>query len=91
METRTPRRDAEAHGELAEWERGVLSNDPAIRERRLAILKDLADGFTLKAIAADMDTSHQTLKNMLRKIREELDSATTVQVVATALRRGWID
>jgi len=87
----TPRRDAEAQGELAEWEKGVLSDDPAIRNRRLAVLRDLADGFPLKEIAADLETSEQTLKNMLRKVRAELECVTTIQVVALALRRGWID
>jgi DNA-binding NarL/FixJ family response regulator len=87
----TPRRDAEAHGELAEWEKGILSDDPAIRNRRLAVLRDLADGFPLKEIAADLETSEQTLKNLLRTIRANLECSTTIQVVALALRRGWIE
>jgi DNA-binding CsgD family transcriptional regulator len=80
-----------AQDELAEWEQFVFGSKPAVREKKVAILQDVADGLRLQEIAVRLGMTEQYVKNLLRDIRDRLECATTAQAVATAIRRGLID
>jgi DNA-binding NarL/FixJ family response regulator len=59
--------------------------------RHLTILQYVADGLSNQEIATLVGVSETTLKSRLRVIYGELDAATRVEAVATALREGLVD
>lgn len=91
MEDIPRRRQDKRDDELAEWERFVFGSIPSVREKRQQVLQDVADGLSLKEIALKLGTSEQVVKNALRALRQQLECATTVHAIATAIRRGLID
>jgi DNA-binding NarL/FixJ family response regulator len=54
------------------------------------IMQQLADGKTLKQIAAEIGKSEQALKNKMKHIRKHLDAKTTHQAVANAVRTKFV-
>ena len=58
--------------------------------RQKEILKLLADGDCHKEVAARLGVAHSTIKNTLSNMVERLEARSVMEVLATALRRGWI-
>ena len=63
---------------------------PALDERRLRILRLLADGADTQEISQRLRYSQRTIKGLVASIEVELDSRTRAQAVATAIRGGLI-
>jgi DNA-binding NarL/FixJ family response regulator len=59
---------------------------PLLDERRLRILRLLADGATTEEISESLRYSQRTIKGLVASIQLELHSRTRAQAVATAIR-----
>jgi DNA-binding NarL/FixJ family response regulator len=59
---------------------------PHLDERRLSILRLLADGATTEEISELLHYSQRTIKGLVASIQADLDSRTRAQAVATAIR-----
>jgi DNA-binding NarL/FixJ family response regulator len=70
----------------------ALSFSPAKRfdERRLAVLRMIADGATTKAISEQLCYSERTIKSLIRDVEYELRAHSRAQAVAEAIRQGLI-
>lgn len=58
--------------------------------RRIAILRELADGADTKTIADRLKYSERTIKTLIHDIQQRLGSQTRAQAVAEAIRHGLI-
>ena len=59
-------------------------------ERRLEVLRLLADGETTKSISAKLAYSERTIKTVIRDLQNELSARSRAHVVAEAMRQGLI-
>jgi DNA-binding NarL/FixJ family response regulator len=59
---------------------------PRLDERRLRILRLLAEGATTEEISVSLRYSQRTIKGLVASIQVELGSRTRAQAVATAIR-----
>jgi DNA-binding NarL/FixJ family response regulator len=59
------------------------------REHEIVVL--LADGYAALNIAARLALSHATVRNHIQNALRKLEVHSQVEVVALALRRGWVD
>jgi DNA-binding NarL/FixJ family response regulator len=82
---------AAVHGAAAglRVSRGELSL-PQLDERRVRILRLLADGATTEEISESLHYSQRTIKGLVASIQVELCSRTRAQAVATAIRAELI-
>lgn len=55
------------------------------------ILQKLADGMTQAEISDELKITRQTTTNILRRLRKTYGVYTNFQLLAHALRNGWID
>lgn len=62
-----------------------------LSKRELQVLQFLADGSKLREVAKRLRLAEDTVKHHTTNIREKLNTPTTSNAVATALRRGLID
>lgn len=62
-----------------------------LSEKEVAVLQLLADGQTIEEAAHTMGLAYVTVRNYIYVAREKLDTPTTFNLVATAVRRGLID
>jgi DNA-binding NarL/FixJ family response regulator len=63
---------------------------PDLDERRLGILRLLAEGADTREISQSLQYSPSTIKGLIASIESELGSRNRTQAVATAIRRGLI-
>jgi len=62
-----------------------------LSERDKEVLLHVADGLSDREIAAKLNLSPKTINFRVEEMKRKLGAKTRVQVVAIALRRGWID
>ncbi len=62
----------------------------SLSERDKEILLYIANGLTDREIAAKLNLSPKTINFRVEEMKRKLEVKTRVQVVAIALRRGWI-
>jgi len=83
-------------GAVPRAERVVYILDPSmascpLSKREHEIVALLSDGYAALNIAARLNLSHATVRNHIQNALRKLDAHSQVEVVAIALRRGWID
>lgn len=61
-----------------------------LSERDKEILLHIANGLTDREIAAELNLSPKTINFRVEAMKRKLDAKARVQVVAIALRQGWI-
>jgi two-component system, NarL family, response regulator LiaR len=61
-----------------------------LSERDKEVLLLVADGLSDREIAAKLNLSPKTINFRVEEMKRKLDVKTRVQVVAIALRQGWI-
>ncbi len=61
-----------------------------LSERDKEILSHIANGLSDREIAATLNLSPKTINFRVEEMKRKLDAKTRVQVVAIALRQGWI-
>jgi two-component system, NarL family, response regulator LiaR len=61
-----------------------------LSERDKEVLLYIADGLSDREIAAKLNLSPKTVNFRVEEMKRKLDAKTRVQVVAIALRKGWI-
>jgi DNA-binding NarL/FixJ family response regulator len=66
------------------------NGDGLLTHRELAVLRMLADGEDTRGIAAELNYSERTIKNIVRDVLVKLGCRTRAQAVATATRQGAI-
>jgi DNA-binding NarL/FixJ family response regulator len=59
-------------------------------DRRLSILRLLAEGADTREISQHLHYSQRTIKGLISSIENELDSRNRTHAVATAIRHGLI-
>lgn len=65
-----------------------VKREPTQMQRRM--LQMLADGYTQKQIAMELGKNVQTMKQHFYKARERLGVETMYQLMAVAVRKGWV-
>ena len=86
-------------GAVPRAERTVYILDPAaagagscpLSKREHEIVALLADGWAALNIAARLNLSHATVRNHIQNALRKLEVHSQVEVVALALRSGWVD
>lgn len=61
-----------------------------LTDRDKEVLSHIADGLSDREIAAKLNLSPKTINFRVEEMKRKLDAKTRVQVVAIALRQGWI-
>jgi DNA-binding NarL/FixJ family response regulator len=61
-----------------------------ISDRDKQLMQHLANGHTARDIAFAMSMSNRTVEAYLAQLRDRLECRNTVQLVAVAMRNGWI-
>jgi len=69
----------------------VLPTSCPLSKREHEILVLLADGYAALNIAARLNLSHATVRNHIQNALRRLELHSQVELVALALRRGWVD
>jgi DNA-binding NarL/FixJ family response regulator len=77
-------------------ERTVYILDPTaiscpLSRREHEIVALLSDGYAALNIAARLNLSHATVRNHIQNAMKKLEVHSQVEIVALALRRGWVD
>lgn len=67
-----------------------ISARPRLSSRERVVLRALASGSSLQAIAADLNVSQNTLKTQLRSIYRKVDAANRSEAVENAARHGLL-
>lgn len=62
-----------------------------LSKREHEIVALLADGWAALNIAARLNLSHATVRNHIQNALRKLEVHSQVEIVALALRRGWVD
>lgn len=57
----------------------------------LSIIKDLSDGKSAKEIAISKGVPQVALYNAVASAKDDVGVRTTTQLVAKAIRKGWIE
>jgi DNA-binding NarL/FixJ family response regulator len=86
-------------GAVPRAERTVYILDPAaasagscpLSKREHEIVALLADGWAALNIAARLNLSHATIRNHIQNALRKLEVHSQVEIVALALRRGWVN
>jgi len=83
-------------GAVPRAERVVYILDPSkvscpLSKREHEIVALLSDGYAALNIAARLNLSHATVRNHIQNALRKLDAHSQVEIVAIALRRGWVD
>jgi DNA-binding CsgD family transcriptional regulator len=73
--------------------RGTTALSPScpLSKREHEIVAFLADGYAALNIAARLNLSHATVRNHIQNALRRLEVHSQVELVALALRRGWVD
>ncbi len=61
-----------------------------LSQRDKEVLLLIADGLSDREIAAKLNLSPKTINFRVEEMKRKLEAKTRVQVVAMALRQGWI-
>jgi DNA-binding NarL/FixJ family response regulator len=71
---------------------GVLVTDPVmvLDDEELALIRLLADGLVLEAIARRLALSERTVRRRIRALCDRFEVNTPVQVVVIAARQGIV-
>ena len=77
-------------------ERVVYILDPAaiscpLSKREYEVVALLTDGYTALNIAARLNLSRATVRNYIQNALQKLEVHSQVEIVALAIRRGWVD
>ena len=67
---------------------GVRSTGDRLTPRELQIMRGLATGRPIKAVAADLGIGYQSVKNHLTDIYDELEA---VGMVDAFVKLGWLE
>jgi len=83
-------------GAVPRAERTVYILDPTsiscpLSRREHEIVTLLSDGYAALNIAARLNLSHATVRNHIQNALRKLEVHSQVEIVALALRRGWVD
>ena len=83
-------------GAVPRAERTVYILDPTtiscpLSKREHEIVALLSDGYAALNIAARLNLSHATVRNHIQNALKKLEVHSQVELVALALRRGWVD
>jgi len=86
-------------GAIPRAERTVYILDPRtvrtiscpLSKREHEIVALLTDGYAALNIAARLNLSHATVRNHIQNALRKLEVHSQVEIVALALRRGWVD
>jgi DNA-binding CsgD family transcriptional regulator len=83
-------------GAVPRSQRTVYILDPAtvscpLSRREHEIVALLSDGYAALNIAARLNLSHATVRNHIQNAMKKLEVHSQVEIVALALRRGWVD
>ena len=65
--------------------------DCPLSRREHEIVALLTDGYAALNIAARLNLSHATVRNHIQNALRKLEVHSQVEIVALALRRGWVD
>jgi len=65
--------------------------DDTITTRELDVLRGVANGYSNKIIASDLNISEHTVKNHLKSILSKLNATDRTHAVMIALKRGFLD
>jgi DNA-binding NarL/FixJ family response regulator len=65
-------------------------DDPELSHQDVELLKLLAGGLPLDAVARRMGTSERTVRRRVKGIRDRLGFGSSIQAVAWAARRGLV-
>lgn len=65
-------------------------NGSPLSRKQLDIVRLLADGFTHKEIAIELNTTMAAVEVSVRRARAATLTHNGVELVALALRKGWI-
>ncbi len=76
-------------GTFVDARRGPAAN-PALSERELEVIRLVAQGFTNKEVAAQLDVSAKTIETYKTRSMEKLGLRGRVDLVQAALARGWL-
>jgi DNA-binding CsgD family transcriptional regulator len=83
-------------GAVPRAERAVYILDPMTiscplsrREHEIVVL--LTEGYAALNIAARLNLSHATVRNHIQNALRKLEVHSQVEIVALAIRRGWVD
>jgi DNA-binding NarL/FixJ family response regulator len=63
----------------------------ALSAREHAVLALIAQGYTNKAVATQLDLSMKTVESYKARAMDKLDLRTRVDLVRYALAAGWLD
>lgn len=69
----------------------ALSTSCPLSKREHEVVALLADGYAALNIAARLNLSHATVRNHIQNALRRLEVHSQVELVALALRRGWVD
>src|SRR5664279_918988 len=69
----------------------ALSASCPLSKREHEVVALLADGYAALNIAARLNLSHATVRNHIQNALRRLEVHSQVELVALALRRGWVD
>ncbi len=76
--------------EMGTWWEGAEDMFMPLSEREMHILQLIARGLSNKEVAAQLNISHQTVKNHMSSILRKLAVNDRTQAAIYALRKGWI-
>ena len=57
----------------------------------IAVLDGIAREISLEAIAAKIESSHESIANVFQKLLARFNARDGAELIAAAVRRGWID
>ena len=66
------------------------SGQPELQAQEVALLRLVAGGLPIDAIARHMRTSERTVRRRLRDICDRLEVGTSIEAVVWAVRRGVV-
>ena len=69
----------------------ALTTSCPLSKREQEVVALLADGYAALNIAARLNLSHATVRNHIQNALRRLEVHSQVELVALALRRGWVD
>jgi DNA-binding NarL/FixJ family response regulator len=58
--------------------------------QQLAVFRLLADGRSVKQIAAELGITDRTIESHIQAARRKLGGGNAMSIVVLAVRRGWI-
>ena len=67
-----------------------VTRSASLSDREHQVLSLVAEGYSNKLIASDLDICERTVKNHLTSVMAKLDANDRTHAVVTAVRLGWL-